>query len=133
MDIKIRLWDKEKKKMYHQRDFWFFDDEYDCVHFPMELEGNFMSFRTKANSTLLFYIGLNDSYGTEIFNGDIVLLTYREGIEEKMVVRYKEEKARFCLIDENGYEWGFNKSNNLKVIGNIYENPNLLEGNHEGV
>lgn len=85
------------------------------------------------------YTGLKDKNGTKIFEGDIVLVPYIDPIfkctwndtspcERAIVkhcngmfyVEYIESGDKFTLSAMDGY---------MKIIGNIYDNPELLEGN----
>jgi uncharacterized phage protein (TIGR01671 family) len=70
------------------------------------------------------YTGLADKNGTKIFEGDIVLL---KGDEEPYQVAFDESCFQvygnnICYVMNNFYDYEF------EVIGNIYDNPELLGG-----
>lgn len=86
--------------------------------------------------------GLKDKNGTKIFEGDIVLVPYIDPIfkctwndtspcERAIVkycngmfyVEYIESGDKFTLSAMDRY---------MKIIGNIYDNPELLGGNNNG-
>lgn len=74
------------------------------------------------------YTGLKDKNGVEIYEGDIVKYKYisREQIAE---IKYNKEKLGFDFADNKAnlsYAYNFRQINNIEVIGNIYENPELL-------
>lgn len=76
--------------------------------------------------------GLFDKNGTEIFEGDII--TKDEG-ETLGIVRYGICNSSLCFYVEGNYKGSEltypinpNFPRYYKVIGNIYENPQLLEG-----
>lgn len=75
--------------------------------------------------TICGYIGLTDGNAKKIFEGDIVSV---DGEDEKFVIKWNPEDARYTLegksivMDFSAY-WGYQ----TEVIGNIFDNPELLE------
>jgi len=72
----------------------------------------------------LFYAGLKDKNETEIYEGDIIKSTLNEtkiGIMEfkkgRFQISFKNRSMLFCHENRKS----------LEVLGNIYENPELLE------
>lgn len=103
-------------------------------------------FNTKYpdNAPVMQYTGLKDSKGREIYEGDIV--RYSETVPSLNQAQRLIQGADYVLIDKIGHvmwdeegadfeivmgdiERGFDARGdyNIEVIGNIYENPELLE------
>ena len=91
---------------------------------------------TKGQFELMQYTGLKDKNGKEIYEGDIVSLKYLydKRTTDKGQVVWREDKASFGLKSLKGltnevYElYKVTAEHNLEIIGNIYENPELLKG-----
>lgn len=89
------------------------------------------------------YTGLKDKHGKRIFEGDMIKPFDDE--VDKMVVEFHHGQFLLCLYGECGYmaEYGWEEEGNygcfeaeplssygddIEVIGNIHDNPKLLEG-----
>ncbi len=79
------------------------------------------------------YTGLKDRNGREIYEGDIIRFNqHEEGYSEygeprqTAVVRWSSLAVGFAPMAEGPCEF-----DSIMVIGNIYENPELLEHRHD--
>lgn len=74
---------------------------------------------------IMQYIGVKDKKEKEIYEKDIVLI---DGEDEYFVVEWDNDTARFVMnsetltVDFDNY-WGYQ----VEVIGNVYENADLLK------
>lgn len=74
------------------------------------------------------YTGIKDKNGVEIYENDIVRQQMRFD-ETNGVIFWQEEKSRFA-INLDGFITTITKpqEDSYEVVGNIHENPELLEG-----
>lgn len=143
-EIKFRVWDNDKKQMLYQEDNTTrnssvmecqiaFDELGHCVF--VRYYGEDSCFEIK-NTELMQYTGLKDKNGVEIFEGDIIKLSYLSPLDNKEKVslyRVEEMQNGYYAIKEvtdkqRGDSGLFLHFQRCEVVGNIYENPELLEG-----
>ena len=110
-EIKFRAWDKSVNKMQFPNGIT-----------PKELaEEEFYPLGFLNEIIWMQYTGLKDKNDKEIYEGDIFNSLHDFGpggwLERQGVVE-------FNLM--NGYGWNYWDLDSLEIIGNIYENPELI-------
>ena len=86
-----------------------------------DLEFNAIEVRSE---TVGQYTGLTDKDGNRIFEGDIV-----ERLGDKCIVRWIEKDAKFIIIGGmTKLDFSLFFAEHLEIIGNIHDNPELLNG-----
>lgn len=127
---KFRAWDVHNKKMLVVNDicnlFWenTFFECYELVPDPKgKREYELIDHRIDFEDCVLMRsTGVLDKNGKEIFEGDVVNI-----FDEKLSKIYFSEGA-FCVeVLNGGTPLHVYLSEHLELIGNIYENPELLE------
>lgn len=128
-EIKFRAWETTSKEMFYQvRCGGMFDN---IATAPTTWNGSDWVHLTGGEFTeVMQYIGIVDKNGKEIYEGDIVNID-AFGAEEDgyFLVKFENESARYILSgDRLVYDFDNIYGNECEIIGNIYENPQLLVG-----
>jgi len=89
-------------------------------------------FSPLTQGTFLEFTGLTDKNNVEIYEGDIlklILIDYADVPEDQFVVSGDTFHADVCYLESIITHISETDSENdsVEVIGNIYENPSLLE------
>ena len=135
-EIKFRAWDISNKKMLIQKEKY--NDFEDLTNFlQFEVWDLLDCDEDKKNIILMQFTGLKDKNGKEIYEGDIVEIKEET---HKRLQGFKGQKYK-VIFNEGSFEIkreiniGIEQNNLgtvnsyicLEIIGNIYENPELLE------
>ena len=131
--IKFRAWSEQSHKMLSNAE---------CLKNMYNCDDNFLfvgmiTDRDWGEPILMQYTGLNDKNGVDIYEGDVVRATSREGdcdlamfeiLYDDIYGSYVGEFINFSGLGVNGkdnYPLGELRFD-IEVIGNIYENNELL-------
>jgi len=141
-EIKFRVWDSQKKCMYGARQlYWENDGTFDFY------KGSGIKMDVSLGDALMQYTGLKDKNGVEIYEGDIVKNHWHNVLGKDIGSIWE---VKFGEYDNSDLEWGSpglgfycespteyrqntpteiptDEDNGIEVIGNIYENPELLD------
>lgn len=118
-EIKFRAWDLKDKWMvlpsrndnwidFNRNTYTTAEKTYDTPNTEIEETKNYV---------LMQFTGLKDKNGKEIYEGDIVIGTIDTDATGEIIFRL----GAFTMFDRWLIHFDY-----LEVIGNVYENPNLL-------
>jgi uncharacterized phage protein (TIGR01671 family) len=119
-EIKFRAWEKNLKEII----------SINSINFEHKMVNMDSAWRFFNEIELMQFTGLKDKNGKEIYEGDVIQFkdSICDGYRNYPVTR--KNKVTFG----NGMYWGgfeaplYRVCDKSVVIGNIYENPELLEG-----
>lgn len=133
-EIKFRVWDKDSKKMYHVTDLDFKDKVVCTWNKPLNNEVQTVREveRSAYDVILMQYTSI-----ANVYEGDYCIIRAEEpffdenlSMDEDWELRGKIvfEDFAFWLKTNDGFHfWLGNDFDEIEVIGNIYENSELLE------
>lgn len=129
--IKFRVWDIKNKKFIY---------EYDACHKRLAISfdgkvyhGGYDDVLSTSDYIIQQYTGLNDYKGKEIYEGDIIHYLFdgasypKEAQDKYLTCVYDSDFGGFCFDDaDSSYYWAEVRGY-VEVVGNIFENPELLD------
>lgn len=130
-ELKFRAWD-EKNKIMHN-DFKFISsgcEGNDWIIFESDKEKRIITGNSITFSNLYFrkqlkimqFTGLKDKNGTDIFEGDIIQYSNSDETSSKLLVTF--DYGMFYAVNDD--LWHYISKNAYNIIGNKFENPELL-------
>lgn len=122
---KYRAWDKIRKTMYRNEDIVSIDLMESRIYVKTPFFEKVNSYRLRDVDTMVS-TSFTDKDGNDIFSGDIVMS--RCGLF-KGVVSLKQDLGAYVIrmIGYKDYVRLSAAANTTEIIGNIYENPELVE------
>lgn len=124
--IIFRAWDKDNEVMIPWEDLRFEKDGDDIIVYSKG-DGCFFE---GTESELMQYTGLHDKNGKEIYEGDILSAVDVYGRYQGYVSWWKDRWVLSYKVKQTPqlqHQSLMTVANNKEVIGNIYENPDILE------
>lgn len=122
-EVKFRAWEKHLKEIIPVHD----------IDFEKKMINTSSAWRFFDEIELMQYTGLKDKNDKEIYEDDIL---FDPVTNQKYIVAYDDAYAMFfmknvsddvALPDYDFGEFDIDEGRDLYIIGNIYENPELLE------
>ena len=122
---KFRAWKKiNTQEMLNDVRAIDFDKRMIKIGYPLSRDTTRIDTESLDNVKLMQSTGLKDKNGVEIYEGDIVENIYKEiGF-----IKNCNDALCFSRKERNFYLSGIGAGRPFKILGNIYENPELLEG-----
>jgi len=130
MKMKFRIWDEEKNKMYQLGT----ETEVDLFQlFKSSVESEGLSFYENSSKKYMMCTELKDKNGREVYEGDILKTSIKEGEIITYVLFYQfgwHEKLISSPLNHWNDYFGFRETVktmfSTEIIGNIYENKEWL-------
>mgnify|MGYP001030815901 CR=1 FL=1 len=127
-ELEFKVWHRGQGHMY---DNVAVSDENTVGY---ESTSNNFNCETSKEIVVLQYTSRLDKEGEKIFEGDVLKMSR---VADPVIVKWDEEKVGFVLenpeetaISKKQVDWPSSEKS-LKILGNIYENPEIFEGERE--
>ena len=130
MKLKFRAWHRELGRMMLIKNMWFQDDKVEELELNDTVMNDFIT-AYPDEIELMQSTGFKDKNGKEIFEGDIVRQVRTQPITENETITgvvIMIEGAWLIMNDcEQLASYLWSETDENEIIGNVYENTELLE------
>ena len=130
MNKKFRVWDKLSER-------FIYPDKGYQGHYILDLNGRFHDLGNGSGGdeyVVQQYTGLRDKNGKDIYEGDIIQYNVGSSYDDmSFVVKWSNDSLSWIFqsisgeVLSNCWTPNGNRFNFIEIIGNIYENPELLK------
>ena len=130
-ELKFRAWDKKQKRIRQIIRIEFPFGKIEGLS-KISMDDNYLKWEYARDLIIMQYTGLKDKNGKEIYESDYIKWEIQRGrfiVSEVIFTR-----GEFC-VRSGGLVWGCGNScskdgqlGDVKIVGNIYDNPELVEG-----
>ena len=133
-EIKFRAWNTAIKKMYKVGQITMGEGVWSYYNVDEDIG---VCIPYQSSLVLMQYTGLKDKNGVEIYEGDIVHIPenweeYGWASGENYEIDFKEGRFRMKpKYKPNAVGYDLENTNELEVIGNVFENGDLLKESEE--
>lgn len=123
-EINFRIWDIENKEMLKVQEL-----DFEPTFYGGKIAirpDQYSDYFDTEDMILMQYTGFHDRFGNEIYENDIV---YVLSEDENAIIEWDEQTAKF-IIHFDGWIADFSNyyGKELEIMGDIYNNPELLGG-----
>lgn len=123
--FKFRVWDKTTETMHYNA-----EETYNGIFGKPKIEHtSFSGLLNDIQYIIMQGIGLKDVSGQLIYEGDVVL--FGPNPDDIAVIEWNKDECKFVvdeIFDNTISDFSNWFGEDLEIIGNIYENPDLIGG-----
>jgi hypothetical protein len=117
-EIKLRVWDKIQN-VFINPDQCGFIMRYGLIH--GNVKHPVYDLYYNPDVIIQQFTGIKDKNSKEIYEGDII-----QALHDYGPAGYHQRTARILWHNTLGYQWHYWNLSTIEIIGNIFQNPNII-------
>lgn len=123
-EIKFRAWNKDLGKMCDSSTLqeWMYEEAKSAVvEHDLQIEREKTPEKEYEHLIFMQYTGLKDINEEMVYEGDICLMQLKDTVVEGEITY----RPPCFILNTNSDSWDLDNYYSIKIIGNIFENPDL--------